>query len=127
MTAVTGDPELEFLNPAHIECPYRLYSLLRRESPVYKVPGLDEYVVTRYEDVAFAAKHPEIFSNAHPLARGGFRRRRVAPPEEEARRGGGARMLTTAPPCQKAKRRRAFQPFNPGRLRGYEPMIRRHV
>ncbi len=58
-------------DPETLEDPFPGLARLRREEPVYKVPGvaMDLYMVTRYDDVEFVTKHPELFSNA-PLASG---------------------------------------------------------
>ncbi|WP_430415380.1 cytochrome P450 [Parasphingorhabdus sp.] len=43
------------------QCPYEAYAQLREEAPVYKQPGTDIYVVTRYEDVRAILMDPVTF------------------------------------------------------------------
>src|SRR5207244_2915321 len=43
--------------------PVPWYALMRREQPVFRVPGRDFYLVTRYEDVMTAVRDTDTFSN----------------------------------------------------------------
>ncbi len=43
--------------------PYPYYAALRREEPVYRIPGTDFYAVSRYEDNAEMLKQPNLFSS----------------------------------------------------------------
>jgi cytochrome P450 len=49
------------------KCPFPFLTKLLEESPVYYDPGTGMYIVTRYEDIKFAAEHPDIFSNNAPI------------------------------------------------------------
>lgn len=75
--AVAFDP----FDPETLEDPHPGLRILRDEQPVYRVPDspMELYMVTRYEDIQYVTKHPELFSNA-PLA-SGFVRRRGDDPE----------------------------------------------
>jgi cytochrome P450 len=42
--------------------PYPIYARLRREAPVCRIPAVDTWMVTRWDDVEFLGAHPEIFS-----------------------------------------------------------------
>lgn len=42
---------------------YPAYDVLREESPVYRIPGTDTYVLTRYEDVAWVSRRTDLFPN----------------------------------------------------------------
>ena len=42
---------------------YPTYDLLREEAPVYRIPGTDTYVLTRYEDVAWVSRRTDLFLN----------------------------------------------------------------
>jgi len=46
-----------------LENPFEFYAAMREQAPVYRVPGTNVYVVSRYEDVMYASQHPEIFSS----------------------------------------------------------------
>src|SRR5690242_16673262 len=41
------------------ECPFPFYETLRREAPVYKLPDRNEYLVSRWEEIAHIELHPE--------------------------------------------------------------------
>ncbi len=45
------------------ECPYHYFNALRREAPVHFLPEINSWYVSRYEDIRYVKKHPEIFSN----------------------------------------------------------------
>jgi cytochrome P450 len=45
------------------ECPYPYYDAMRSAQGPYRIPGTDHFVLTRYDDVVFAARHPELFSS----------------------------------------------------------------
>ncbi len=67
------------LAPEVIQYPYEVYKVLRNTSPAFglkdfppgTVPGEDEpfpaWVFTRYDDVEFVLKHPELFSSEDPM------------------------------------------------------------
>jgi cytochrome P450 len=42
---------------------YRKYARLREQAPVYRIPGRNDFFVSRYDDVVYITEHPEIFSN----------------------------------------------------------------
>jgi cytochrome P450 len=96
-------------------CPYPLYRELRDERCPVACSDRGEYLVSRHEDVTFALRHPEIFSS--DVGAGG--------PRENA--GGYLAMLNSDPPEHAAKRRLAFEPFRPGRMKAQIPMIERVV
>lgn len=50
--------------------PWAEWDLLRREAPVYwyERPGYEPFwAITKYDDIAFISRHPELFSNAQRL------------------------------------------------------------
>jgi cytochrome P450 len=49
--------------PKVLEQPFDFYEALRTEAPVYRVPGTDVFIVSRYDDLIYAGQHPEIFSS----------------------------------------------------------------
>lgn len=46
-------------DPERLENPYPHYKQLRDENPVYKPPGQDYYVISRYEDIVAVAKNTQ--------------------------------------------------------------------
>jgi cytochrome P450 len=64
MTTVAFDPFSEAVRAN----PYPRYAELRRLAPVYRAESADSYVVSRYEDVLFVIRHPELFSSSAMLS-----------------------------------------------------------
>jgi cytochrome P450 len=109
-------------DPAVQDCPYPHYDRLRSAPGPYRVPGTDHYVLTRYEDVVFAARHPELFSNLKywqsdddpELGAIAARQRYAIRPA----------LVDNDPPSHTVYRRIASRAFTPGRLRAVEPLVR---
>ena len=114
----SSSPELVYPSLELADHPYPFYELLRADAPVYRVPGRDEYLVARHEDVVHVLKHPEVYSNA--LARQG--RKHSSGSHEES--GADASTIASDPPEHKEKRALCFRGFTPGRLKTYEPRVR---
>lgn len=55
--------DFEYPSEAVFECPYPFFRALHEEAPVYQVPGRNDFIVSRYDDVLWVTRHPEIFSN----------------------------------------------------------------
>jgi len=60
VTAISFDP----FSDAHRADPYPAYAALRRHAPVYRVEQTGAYAVSRYDDVAFVLRNPELFSSS---------------------------------------------------------------
>jgi cytochrome P450 len=90
-------PQLDRFNlfdDAVRECPFAYLQAIREESPVYFMKELGAYYVSRYEDVRYVKKHPELFSNdiyTYGSTRGGAPRN-VA---EEYRAANGWKRVST--------------------------------
>ncbi len=60
------DPQDEippFFSPEVAACPHATYRRMVDEKPVLMMPGTNAPVISRYEDVIFCLRHPEIFSS----------------------------------------------------------------
>ena len=55
--------EFNLFDDAVRECPFAYLQTIRQESPVYFMKELGAFYVSRYEDVRYVKKHPELFSN----------------------------------------------------------------
>ena len=53
----------ELLSPENLRNPYPYYATLREEAPVYWNAKFDTWVVTSYQAVVWALRHPEYFSS----------------------------------------------------------------
>jgi hypothetical protein len=56
-------PDLDLRSPANVRDPFPVYRWLRDHEPVHRSPGLDAWVVTRYDDVLDVFDRPERFSS----------------------------------------------------------------
>ena len=69
-TNVTAQPQLPSafnpLSPENVADPYPFYCAMRRNAPVYQVPGLGFFIVSRYADIHHVLSHPEMFSSRQP-------------------------------------------------------------
>lgn len=100
--------------------PYAYFASLRETGPVLKVPGRDEFLVSRHEDVVHVMKQPEAFSNLVFLIEDGAVRTATLADVRPDRAGP---IFSADPPSHTHKRKLAFEYLKPGRLPGYEPMI----
>ena len=53
----------DLLGPEAIADPYTYYGQLREEDPIHWNPLYQTWVLTRYDDVVWALRHPEVFSS----------------------------------------------------------------
>ena len=65
--------DYSFLDPMTNSDPYELYDVLHNQSPVYQIPEVGIYVITKYDDIRMALKDFETFSSDVSVAtRGEF-------------------------------------------------------
>ncbi len=103
------------------ECPFKYFQAIRHlDKPVYFMPELQAYYVSRYEDVRYIKKHPELFSSdifKHRAQKGGMPRN-IA--EEYKAEHGWARVSTlqrTDPPVHTKYRKLINNAFSVARIR----------
>ena len=118
---MTESLDFNLLEDETRECPFRYFQSIRQmETPVYFMPELQAYYVSRYEDVRYIKKHPEIFSNdifKATTPRGGSSRN-IA--EEYKAEHGWARVSTlqrTDPPVHTRYRQLINNAFSVARIR----------
>jgi cytochrome P450 len=129
VTEIAAGPGCPWPGAEVTQCPYPFYGQLRAESPVYKVPGRDDYLVTRWEDVVHVAQHPELFSN-RILEAGDARLTASAwagsnGAADDERRRTAFSMSSTDPPEHRVKRGLGLRMVTHEKLRAYEPLVRR--
>lgn len=96
--------------------PYAIYAELRREQPVVRTEPLGFYAVSRYDDVSFVLKNPQLFSSAAMGA--------------ATMLGGGqgmmrsATVITSDPPDHTRLRNLVNRAFTPRMVAEMEPRIR---
>jgi cytochrome P450 len=108
MTAPTTDAPI-YPAMQHAECPFPVFEQLREEHPVYRVPGRDEFLVTRHEDLTFVTSHPELFSST--------------PHDVPWSPGWSETMIAQDPPEHGAVRKIAQRSFTPAKVKSYEPIV----
>ncbi len=115
---------INLLDPAVQEDWYPSYSKLQEQAPVCFMPDLNMYFVTKYSDVHYIVRHPEIFTNqggvisTEPL---------VTDPEARAiyKEHGFDRMfpLSLDPPHHRKYRKMIDSALSRNGVRKYEPYI----
>jgi cytochrome P450 len=109
-------------------CPYQAYAALRDEEPVHRVPGRGrEVVVSRYEDIVYILRNPDVFSSVTYVLEDGARRPATLADLETRRPNSVATFQGSDPPAHTWKRKLASAHFRPGQVREYEPIIRTTV
>ncbi len=116
-----GDPKLFERAEAH-----EAFRILRREAPVHWNPGTEEangfWSMTKYADVLFVSRHPEIFISSKGIAGSGVRHPERFP---ELQDSGNASIITMDPPRHVKMRRLVNKGFTPRAVNAMEPEIRR--
>jgi cytochrome P450 len=97
-------------DPAFRADPYPVYARLREAAPVLQTP-LNFYAVSRYDDVSFVLRNPQIFSSAAMGAAG------LAGP-------GSRTIISTDPPDHTMLRNLVNRAFTPRMVEAMEPRIR---
>jgi cytochrome P450 len=117
--------DASLLDPAVQQSPYAYYDALREQAPVYFMPEINAWVVTRYGDLQHVLSHPEIWSN-DLLGKAGFSMFRHPEAAELLAREGFARntRLQTDPPEHRGYRALVNASFTAGRVRASEPVLR---
>ena len=121
----TRPQDASLLDSAVQQSPYAYYDVLREQAPVYFMPGINAYVVTRYRDLQHVLSHPEIWSN-DLLGKAGFSMFRHPEAAALLAREGFARntKLQTDPPEHRGFRALANASFTASRVRASEPFLR---
>lgn len=116
------------LDPAIRNDPFPFYRALRDQRPVYHDPGIDVYLVTRYEDCVRVLQDDAAFSLEHGYQdryANGFIDEFAAIMERDG--GGFIRDLAIDPPAHTRLRRLTEKAFTAHRVKDLEPRIRQIV
>ncbi|MET8427487.1 cytochrome P450 [Nocardia sp. NPDC004860] len=113
----TSPDALDLFDPAHLDDPYPLYRRLREQSPVYRIPGTDFYLVTSWDLVTEAVNRPAEFSSH---LTGALLRQQGRPPATFDMDGGGQaiHVLATEDDPGHQTQRKLVQPLLAKRIRG---------
>ena len=127
MTAPTLAVPFNPLAPEQRENPFDILAAARREQPVFYVPALKLWVVTRYDDVLAVLKDHETFSSTGALKSDST----PVPKEVAAILAEGFRempyIIEVDPPQHDRIRGLVTKGFTPRRIASLEPAIRRIV
>lgn len=133
----TDHRRLFSLDQEAVRCPYPIFERLRQEAPVVWVDEIESFVVTRYEDVSYVLRHPELFSSA--LATGPVLARQMAEGIQtllgqahdgiesvlhRVNRGRTKVLLSADPPLHRRQRNLVNRAFTQRRVRQSEDAIR---
>jgi cytochrome P450 len=116
------------LDPVIRNDPFPFYQALREQRPIYHDPGIDVWLVTRYEDAVAVLRDDVNFSLEH-----GYQDRYANGHVEEfaaimeARGGGFIRDMAVDPPVHTRYRKLTEKAFTAHRVKDLEPRIRRIV
>jgi cytochrome P450 len=105
---------------------HEAFRVLRREAPVHWNPGTTElngfWSLTRYDDVLFVSRHPDLFSSAKGIGGPGLRNPDDTP--NLTTQPGGVSIITMDPPRHVKIRRLVNKGFTPRAVNAMEPRIR---
>jgi cytochrome P450 len=109
---------VDLFDPATQEDWYPTYAELRDHQPVYRVPGTNEFVISRYDDIMHVLRHQRTFPT-------GASKRRSEAAQQVYDRGGWERMtpLGTNPPVHRHYRALVDQFFTGSGLEAVRPFI----
>ncbi len=121
-----GLQEMPLMDPATLKCPYHYDKTLRDQAPVHQDPQTGIFVVSTYDLVREAHRHPEVFSNEFGLALGSARE--IDPDVQNAMDAtynlGKGTLLTIDDPEHKNFREAVREYFTAPYMERYEPWIR---
>lgn len=113
--------------PSVVVDPFPVLNQLREDAPVFYLPELDHYIVTRYEDIEAILLDRETWSAANassPLIP-------LCPAAQKVLEEGGYRRVPTLnnadPPRHGPMRKAVLAVMTPRRLRALEPMLREYA
>ncbi|MGH8008385.1 MAG: cytochrome P450, partial [Candidatus Binatia bacterium] len=98
--------------------PYRYYTRLRDESPVYYIEALNAWGIFRYDDVEYTLKHPDLFS-ARDFIHNAFGEFDPVPEIPS--------IISLDPPEHTRLRKLANKAFLPSVVRAMEPNIQKLI
>ena len=105
---------VDIFSPEFAACPQKAYSQILRECPVSRSQLTGAWVLSRYEDVRWALRHPEIFSSEMDMHTGLGTERPMIPQQID-------------PPRQTRFRKILDQRFSRKRVLEIEPKVREHA
>jgi cytochrome P450 len=120
--------EHSFMDPDIQESPFAYYDALLREAPVYFMPEIGAYVVSKYKDIQHVVAHPEIWSiDMRALPQAQLIKTAAAQQILETEGFPRDTKLTTDPPRHTGYRAALRNAFTPARVRAQEEFVQQAV
>ena len=122
--------DINFMDPKTQSCPYESYKILRDKCPVYQLPELGFYMITKYKDGRKILLEPNIFSNNPTQHENNLDEGAKAHAEIMAKHGVGSFVETlqrTDPPIHTKYRKLLNKAFTASRVREMQPYISKVV
>jgi cytochrome P450 len=117
----------DLLDPATVRDPYPALKRWREETPVFYIPEIDHYVITRYADIEQVLLDRDTWSAANASAP----MTPICPAAQEILNSGGFNRVPTLnnadPPRHGPMRKSVLTAMTPRRLRGLEPVLRAYA
>ncbi|MGH8010427.1 MAG: cytochrome P450, partial [Candidatus Binatia bacterium] len=108
--------DFNLMSPVVLENPFPYYAQLRREAPVYWIEPMQAWAISRYEEVFFVLRNPQLFSSAKWWAATAAQ---DMDPSLEA-----PHIMASDPPDHTRLRKLANRAFTPRIVATLEPRIR---
>ncbi len=127
--ATKSSPQINLFDVDTQQCPYEAYKTLREEAPVYKQPGTDVYVVSRYEDVRAILMDPQTFRSgaegtAYRMKTGNIeRQKKIAARFADKGWVPGPTLGNRDDPGHKQMRAMFNEAFRPARIKEMDPLV----
>ena len=116
------------MDPDIQETPYAYYDALLKQAPVYFMPEIGAYVISKYKDIQYVVAHPEIWSiDMRGLPAAQLIKHRAA--QEILETEGFARdtKFTTDPPAHTKYRVAVRNAFSPARVKAQAAFVQQAV
>ena len=116
------------LSPESRANPYPGYALLREEAPVHEIQPFGVFAVSRYDDILYALKHPDIYSSAGMRAMMSGQTGMMGSSAPKGRMGAVLEvenLIASDPPVHDRLRSIVNRGFTPRRIAELEPRIRK--
>lgn len=120
--------QTSFMDPATQEDPFAYYDALLEQAPVYFMPEIGAYVVSKYDDIRHVVAHPEIWSiDMSALAQAQLIKTPAARKLLEDEGFPRDTRLTTDPPVHTQYRMAVHKAFTPARVKQQAAFIQAAV
>lgn len=117
-----------FMDPDIQENPYEYYAVLLERAPVYFMPQIGAYVVSKYKDIQYVVAHPEIWSiDMRSLPQAQLIKHKPAQEILETEGFPRDTKLTTDPPRHTGYRAAVRGAFSPQRVKAQGEFVRAAV